>query len=94
MSDAYTEEAKVEEYNIILAESELNDLEDDYWACYTLPTTTVTRATALAQLKRALEWLQPHAEENHNQVIITLDKTEWYNLCSIAGLQGKKQERQ
>ena len=80
--------------NIILGDSELNDLEDDYWACCTLPTTTVTRATALAQLKRALEWLQPHAEENHNQVIIKVDKTDWYNLCGVAGLQGKKQERQ
>ena len=87
MSDAYTEEAKVEKCNIILADSELNDLEDDYWANCTLPTTTVTRATALAQLKKVLEWLQPYVEENHNQVIIKVDKTDWYKLCSSAGLR-------
>ena len=80
----------MEACNVILADSELNDLEDDYWACHTLPTVTVTRVIALAQLKRALEWLQPHAEENHTQVIVTLDKTDWYDLCSIVELQGKK----
>ena len=80
--------------DIILTDEELSDLEDDYWACDTLPTTTVTRATALAQLKRALEWLQPYAEENHSQIVITLDKTAWYNLCGIAGLRGKAIERQ
>lgn len=78
--------------NIILSDSELNDFEDDYWACSAIPitTTTVTRATAQAQLKRTLGWLQQYTEENHTQVIITLDKTGWYDLCSIAGLQAKK----
>jgi len=78
--------------NVVLSDSELNDLEDDYWACSTIPvpTTTVTRATAQAQLKRALEWLQQHAAENHTQLIITLDKIDWYDLCSTAGLQAKK----
>ena len=79
----------MEACNVILADSELNDLEDDYWACHTLPTVTVTRVIAVAQL-RALEWLQPHAEENHSQVTVTLDKTDWYDLCRIAGLQEKK----
>ena len=79
-------------FNIVLSDSELNDLEDDYWACSAIPitTTTVTRATAQAQLKRALGWLQQYVEENHTQVIITIDKKDWYELCSIARLQAKK----
>ena len=82
----------MDECNIMLSVSELKDLEDDYWACGAtpIPITTVTKATAQAQLKRALGWLQRHAEENHTQVIITLDKTGWYDLCSIAGLPAKK----
>ena len=79
-------------FNILLSDSELNDLEDDYWVCSAIPitTTTVTRATAQAQLKRALGWLQQYVEENHTQVIITIDKKDWYELCSIARLQAKK----
>ena len=87
-----SDEVKMGENNIILADRELKDLEDDYWACgnCTLPTTTVTRAIALAQLKRALECLQPYAEDNHSKVIITLDKTTWYTLCHLAGLQRER----
>ncbi len=82
----------MERCDIILADSDLNDLEDDYWACYPLPTVTVTRVTALAQLKRVLEWLQPYAEENHSQVIVKLDKTDWHEMRSIVGLEGKRRE--
>ena len=82
----------MERCHILLADTDLNDLEEDYWSCSTLPTITVTRTVALGQLRATVEWWQRHAaiEENHDKVTFMLDKADWQNLCSLAGLHNRQ----